>query len=422
MDKKFTFMEMFAGAGGSHLGFKANGNFRTLLVSDINKDMCETFKYNNSEVENVVCQDIHKLRPREMLEQTGLAAGQLDAMFGGIVCKGFSLAGVRSPTDPRNDLYKEYIRLVSGLRPKIAIIENVPGMASMEILNGKELSKQEREEINDAWNKLKKLNGLKSSERKGLASREQISEIREIENNKDRYRELIKAGSVNVVSDIIRRYNRVGYTVLEPRVLNAVDYGAATERRRLIIVAIRNDLDHNLFRWPKEGVAKVKTVRDALAEIDYSDTNDQDNIPMNHSKKSVERFTYIPMGKNIVEVMDKVPKNLKISSFYSRGCTMRLCWDKPAPTLVPGHSNFPIHPKEHRSITVREAAAIMGFPPEYKFFGSHTKRCEQVGQAVVVDMAQALADSTSAFLKKVAQKHQTTSSSHQKGISQYVSP
>ena len=57
---------------------------------------------------------------------------------------------------------------------------------------------------------------------------------------------------------------------------------------------------------------------------------------------------------------------------------MRLDDNLPSPTLVPGHSNFPVHPYEHRSITVREAATITGFPTNYKFFGNHTKRCEQV--------------------------------------------
>ena len=90
--------------------------------------------------------------------------------------------------------------------------------------------------------------------------------------------------------------------------------------------------------------------------------------------------------------MDKVPKHLKISKFYSRGCTMRLDENKSCPTLVPGHSNFPIHPNEHRSISVREAAQITGFPSGYKFFGNHTKRCEQVGNAVPIPLAYALAN------------------------------
>ena len=77
---------------------------------------------------------------------------------------------------------------------------------------------------------------------------------------------------------------------------------------------------------------------------------------------------------------------------------MRLDDNQSSPTLVPGHSNFPVHPFEHRSITVREAATITGFPIDYKFFGTHTKRCEQVGNAVVVQMAEALAESCKKIL------------------------
>ena len=83
---------------------------------------------------------------------------------------------------------------------------------------------------------------------------------------------------------------------------------------------------------------------------------------MNHNPRTVERFRYIPEGDNIANHIDELPEELKISRFYSRGNTMRLAGNEPSPTLVPGHSNFPIHPREHRSITVREAATITGFP------------------------------------------------------------
>ena len=148
----------------------------------------------------------------------------------------------------------------------------------------------------------------------------------------------------------------------------------------------------NIIKKPKP----FKTIKQAFNELDYfgrnSSEKDLDNAPMKHNEKSIQRFKLIPKGKNIVDVMEKVPKNLKISKFYSRGCTMRLDDNQSCPTLVPGHSNFPVHPNEHRSITVREAAQITGFPSNYKFFGNHTKRCEQVGNAVPVPLASALAE------------------------------
>ena len=78
---------------------------------------------------------------------------------------------------------------------------------------------------------------------------------------------------------------------------------------------------------------------------------------------------------------------------------MRLNGSGLSPTLVPGHSNFPIHPREHRSITVREAAVISGFPHNYKFFGNHSKRCEHVGNAVPPLLAKALAKECYNFLE-----------------------
>ena len=399
MKKKFSFIEMFVGAGGSHLGFKKQGDFQTVLVSDLQEDMCKTFKHNNPDVPNVIQDNIHNLSGKKILELTGLEKGKLDVIFGGVVCKGFSLAGVRSSSDPRNELYKKYINLVKELQPKVVIIENVQGMASMMIKDGDEFTEDKKRKINEAWINLQKLNGLKSVIRKGQASAEQKREAKEIESKKAYYRKLIKEGSMSVIDDIKLLYNKAGYNVLEPKILDASHYGSATTRRRLIIIAIRKDLDHTKFEFPPRKTFNPLTVGEVFKRINY-DKEDIDNVPMGHNEKSVRRFKYIPEGGKITDIMDKLPKELKISNFYSRGCTMRLSRNKPAPTLVPGHSNFPVHPTEHRSITVREAGAIMGFPLNYKFFGSHTSRCEQVGQAVVVQMAEALANVTANFLKE----------------------
>ena len=87
-------------------------------------------KENNVEVPEVICDDIHNLSGKDLMERIG--KNDLDVMFGGVVCKGFSLATVRSSTDPRNVLYRKYISLAEEMQPKVVIIENVPGMASMK--------------------------------------------------------------------------------------------------------------------------------------------------------------------------------------------------------------------------------------------------------------------------------------------------
>jgi len=221
---------------------------------------------------------------------------------------------------------------------------------------------------------------------------------------------------VSVIDDIEARYEKLGYKVYK-KVLNSASYGAATKRERVIIVAVRKDLENEFKypipthideylknKYPEEyqddlKYNKSRTVNDALKEIDYK-IKDKDNEPMAHAPKTVERFKYIPEGRSIADFIDELPKDLKISKFYSRGNTMRLDGNKPSPTLVPGHSNFPVHPKEHRSITVREAACITGFPMNYVFFGSHTKRCEHVGNAVPPPLAAAIAKSARELLDK----------------------
>ncbi|MFQ7543636.1 MAG: DNA cytosine methyltransferase, partial [Veillonella nakazawae] len=306
-------------------------------------------------------------------------------------------------------LYHAQLNLVNAFRPKISIIENVPGMRNAKVLVGDE--ENLRSEIENLWQALENYKGKKAALRKI----NKIDEAFEAEGKalKKRKELLLKRlqnspNYISVVEDIKRLYEDMGYTV-HMDILNSAWYGAATKRERLIIVAIRNDVE-DIFEYPKpqymdqsiyrSGLDKSllnlpspKTVNDALKLVDYEDGDDIDNLPMNHNEKTVRRFKYIPEGDNIANHMDLLPEDLKISKFYSRGATMRLDGNQPSPTLVPGHSNFPVHPKEHRSITVREAATITGFPLKYKFFGNHSKRCEHVGNAVPPPLARALAQS-----------------------------
>lgn len=408
----YTIFETFVGAGGSHIGFMQE-NFRTVYVNDFIDDCLKTLVYNNQNlIEEGAYIDntsIDKIDAEALRNKLGVTIGEIDVFFGGVVCKGFSLAGERNPIDERNYLYHAQLNLVKAFRPKISIIENVPGMRNAKVLVGDDA--ELRNEIENLWQALENYKGKKAALRKI----NKIDETFEAEGKalKKRKELLLKRlqsspNYISVVEDIKRLYEEMEYTV-HMDILNSAWYGAATKRERLIIVAIRNDVE-DIFEYPqpqymdqsiyRSGLDKnllklpsPKTVNDALRLIDYKDVDDIDNLPMNHSEKTVRRFKYIPEGDNIANHMDLLPDELKISKFYSRGATMRLAGNQPSPTLVPGHSNFPVHPKEHRSITVREAATITGFPLNYKFFGNHSKRCEHVGNAVPPPLARALAQS-----------------------------
>jgi DNA (cytosine-5)-methyltransferase 1 len=378
----FTVAETFVGAGGAHLGFKQAG-FKTLWVNDIDIDTIHTLVQNKA-VEESQCFTC----PVEEITEEMIRDKSPDVLFGGIVCKGFSLAGVRNPFDPRNYLYREQLRIVEILRPKVSVIENVTAIKNMILYTKCVDTIQAFEEYTKLSDANKNLNGEKSSKRK---NNEDYSNLNvEINANKKRMKTIldgIEKYKYNVVDDIKTRYESIGYTFYE-KILQTDKYGGYTNRKRIIMVAVRNDIQKK-YTFPEE-LNTSYTIQDALNLIDYTKA-DEDNKPMKHNQKTVERFKLIPEGQNIADVIDEVPDELKISAFYSRGNTQRLDRNKPAPTLVPGHSNFPIHPWEHRSITVREAATITGFPVDYKFYGSHTSRCIQIGNAVPVQLAYHIA-------------------------------
>ena len=135
---KFTIFETFVGAGGSHLGFKNNG-FKSIFVNDIEQNCIDTLLFNNPEIKDtalVRVEDMTKLDAKEILQKTKMKPKEVDVMFGGIVCKGFSLAGERSPNDRRNTFYRYQLDLVSKIKPKISVIENVPAIINSSFPHG----------------------------------------------------------------------------------------------------------------------------------------------------------------------------------------------------------------------------------------------------------------------------------------------
>ncbi len=417
----YTIFETFVGAGGSHIGFKEH-NFKSVYVNDVNTDCINTLLHNNPEIKETAYvdnQSIIDIDTDNLLTNIKLKSEELDVMFGGIVCKGFSLAGERSPNDERNYFYHKQLELVNIVRPKISIIENVKAFANGKVLSAN-TPQDIKNRVDEIWQKLEDYKGQKAELRKknkitaefeqkgALLRKEKEALVKEIKKNNY---------LISVLDDLYNIYEKIGYKVTH-KVLNTAWYGASTKRERIIIVAVRDDINID-FEYPLpvyhsdeittkldfDGIdentsfKKPITLRQALAQIDYS-KDDFDNKPMNHSAKTVSRFKYIKEGGNIVDVMDELPEELKISSFYSRGNTMRLHMDKLAPTLVPGHSNFPVHPREHRSITVREAGVITGFPLDYEFIGNHSKRCEHVGNAVPPPLSKAIAQSCKTLLEE----------------------
>ena len=129
--RKFTLVDLFAGCGGLGYGFHLAG-FETLLANELHPDPAATYRYNliQENEERMIVGPIQKSLTNKFIETLGILPGDVDCVAGGPPCQGFSMAGKGNPDDPRNRLYKEYLRVVRKIKPKSVLFENVPGFAN----------------------------------------------------------------------------------------------------------------------------------------------------------------------------------------------------------------------------------------------------------------------------------------------------
>ena len=121
-----NFISLFSGCGGSSYGYRKSG-FSDLLGIDQNPICCESYglNFSNSEVWN---RDIRKVSPKEIQAKFGVSKGELSLLDSSPPCQGFSIAGKREVLDTRNELFLHTKRFITGLLPKVFIIENVDGL------------------------------------------------------------------------------------------------------------------------------------------------------------------------------------------------------------------------------------------------------------------------------------------------------
>lgn len=127
MSGKPTVISLFAGTGGSSLGYHLAG-YQELLAVDFDAHAVECFSLNFPNIP-IWQRSITDITADEILSFCDLKPGDLDVLDGSPPCQGFSTAGKRKVTDMRNDLFREYVRLIQGLQPKVFVMENVSGMA-----------------------------------------------------------------------------------------------------------------------------------------------------------------------------------------------------------------------------------------------------------------------------------------------------
>jgi DNA (cytosine-5)-methyltransferase 1 len=124
----YTFVDLFCGAGGMTQGLLQAG-FQPIASVEINEIASATHRKNFPHCHHV-CGDIKDLNSQKLLAEIG--SPEVHVVAGGPPCQGFSVAGKRDPDDPRNRLFKEFVRVVSEIRPWYVVMENVPGILTIQ--------------------------------------------------------------------------------------------------------------------------------------------------------------------------------------------------------------------------------------------------------------------------------------------------
>lgn len=377
-----TAVDLFSGAGGITLGLR-NAGFDVRLCSDLN-EACEATHYRNFPDIPFIRRDVHELTGAEILHAAGLRPGELDLLIGGPPCQGFSIIGRRELWDPRNGLFREFVRIAGELRPKVMVIENVTGLATLE------------------------------------------------------------GGAV--LRELSTAFRAAGY-VPDCAELLAAQYGVPQMRWRMFFIGWRGDLKRSGgFPLPTHGRAGIGelvpnrtvgpdnsagfvTIRDAIGDLPpveaggVTATYGQSpkslyqramrfDAPMqlaNHyaarlSPQNIERIRFLKPGEDWRALpRELLPTGMQraLRKDHTRRYR-RMVWDGVARSIItrfrdPKSGEY-IHPDQHRTISIREAARIQSFPDWFVFEKNYSEQYEQVGNAVPPLLARAVGSELKAML------------------------
>lgn len=351
----YKVVDLFCGAGGLSKGFLDAG-FDIVFGVDFNQPALNTFEKNHGNAEALMLDlfDLNNINClKEKLEEKNI--NELDVLIGGPPCQGFSLAGNRIESDERNKLYTAMVETAQQLKPKVVLLENVPG--------------------------------------------------------------LIKLYDGKVAKKIEQDFTKLGYKI-DKRVLYAPDYGVPQIRKRVFFVAVKKELGDFEFPQPviknpeeyitcEEAISDLPPLEgergDEVQEYQCSPISDyQKKMRINsnyiynhigtiHTEKTVKMISMVPEGKNYKSLPEEYRKNYK----YHESLT-RYHSKKPSRTIDTGHRTH-FHYKWNRIPTVRECARLQSFPDDFIFTGNKAEQYKQVGNAVPPLLGFSLAKS----IKKV---------------------
>lgn len=347
-------LDAFAGAGGFSLGFKMAG-CRITGAIEIDRWACDTFSFNHPD-SVVLHGNISDFSEEDLLQKFGDEPP--DIIIGGPPCQGFSIAnrGAGDPKDPRNSLFKEFVRLGKIFQPSVMVMENVPNLLAAKTEDGSP-----------------------------------------------------------VIEIICKELEALGF-VTYYKVLHATDYGVPQIRTRLFVVATRTDIacpfpapTHRIIKsspwtdlFTSQDLAPCPTLWDAISDLPQLEAGEgseeqnytsepttdyqrlmRDNSEvlfnhkaMNHTKRMVERFKSMQWGHSVSDVPEHLKPRKRNSADISTNAydqnNRRMHPDRPCHTVPASfYANF-VHPFCHRNFTAREGARIQSFPDSFRFLGKPT--------------------------------------------------
>lgn len=310
-----TCIDLFAGAGGTALGF-SNAGINHVLLNEFDKNAAQALK-DNSDAHGlnwvIDDRDVHDVE---------FSPYQAEIMQAGFPCQAFSYAGKsKGFEDTRGTLFFEFARAIHVVQPKIAIGENVRGL-----------------ERHDGGRTLKTM----------LAALDDLG-------------------------------YRVNYKILRAQYLDVPQ-----KRERLIIFAVRKDLDCPIL-FPKE--------RDYFISLKQALEGCPDSEGQEYPEKKRKVMERVPEGGCWRDLPDDVAREYMGGSYHlsggRTGMARRLSWDQPSLTLTcaPAQKQTErCHPSETRPLKVREYARIQTFPDDWSFSGSLANQYKQIRNAVPVNL------------------------------------
>lgn len=348
-----TCLSVFSGAMGLDLGLEAAG-IKVRMAGDLDPASIETIKLNRPLLP-LFTGDVRELNGKDALRLAGLEV--VDLLAGGPPCQAFSTAGLRKSVDceKNGSLIFEFIRLLDELQPRAFILENVKGLLSAPL----------------KWRELPYNNNGKRID--------------------DQYGALMRA--------VLAELSSVGYSQ-KAMVLNAADYGVPQSRERVFIVGFR---DHLEPAFPEQTHARGaslihkpwRTVEDA-----WRDLPEEYEACAKFSARKLRYLQMVPEGSNWRSLPIELQQESMGRAFHAKGGRTgywrRLSRFETAPTVLTEPQNASTslcHPLYDRPINVREAARLQTFPDEWKFAGTTAAQYRQIGNAVPVLLAQAVAES-----------------------------